>query len=420
MKKHIILIFLIVFSTHFFSKVSYITDSRWTLHSAWAIVHQHNLQLDRFKPAIEQNNYYAIEEQSGHLYYIFPPGTPLLCAPLLAVLEVLAEEVFYIDILPLLEESYSGGMELFLAAFFVALSAVFLYLILRQWKISSWLTFFCVIFFAYGTSVWSTASRGLFAHGPSIFTILFGIWSLAKSGKNHLWLFVAGLLFGFSYIVRPTNSISLIVFGLYVLWTYRLNSWRFYVTAGMVLALFFVYNHHVYNSFFSPYFSPDRVNNSPSFFAGLCGNLFSPSRGLFTTSPMFVLIPVLILLQFKDIRNHAFSYALLSIVVLHVYIISSLDNWTAGWCFGSRFCSEIIPHLTLLLALLLHSFFETQRSSVRKTAFITLGVLLLASCYINYQGANNPKTFEWNYSPSNIDENRGRVWDWSDPQFMRK
>jgi hypothetical protein len=402
------------------SKVSYITDSRWTLHTSWAIIHQRNMQLDKFRTAIEQNKFYAIEEHNSHLYYSFPPGTSLLCAPLILILDFTAKHIYYLDISQLLSDGYFGGIELFLAAFFVAFATVFLYLILRQWKIDEWLIWFCLIVFAFGTSTWSTASRGLFAHGPSMFFLLAGLWSLNKTEKNISWLFAAGFIFSFSYLIRPTNSVSLSIFGLYVLWTYRAESWRFVAASIFVLIPFFLYNYHVYGTFLSNYYMPSHMGSDGSFVKGLAGNLFSPSRGLFIYSPVFLLLIPLIFIQIKKRTTTSLWFCMLIVVLLHTYVISSFNNWYAGWCFGARYFAEIIPYLICLLALGLQTFLETEKAFAKTAVIISFATLSIISCWINYQGANNSKTFEWNYSPNSIDDNRERVWDWNDIQFLRK
>ena len=402
------------------SKVSYITDSRWTLHTSWAIVHQRNMQLDKFHSTIEQNKFYAIEERNGHLYYTFPLGTPLLCAPFILVLDFIAKHIFYLDISQLLIGNYSGGMEVFLAAFFIALATVFLFLILHQWKLDNWIIWACVFVFAFGTSAWSTASRGLFAHGPSMLFLLIGLWSLNKSERNLSWLYVAGFIFSFSYLIRPTNSVSLFIFGLYVLWIYRIQSWRFIFAGIFVLVTFFLYNHHVYGTFLSNYYMPSHMGSNGSFLKGLAGNFFSPSRGLFIYSPVIALLIPLIFFQLKNKQTSALWLCMLAVVVLHTYVISSFNNWYAGWCFGARYFAEVIPYMVCLLALGLQSFFENQKTFTKRLLVSSFIILSTVSCWINYQGANNPKTFEWNYSPNNIDDNRERVWDWNDAQFLRR
>jgi len=412
-------LFLFIFFAHFFSKVSYITDSRWTLQTSWALIHHHNFVLDDFKPAIERNKYYAIEERNGHLYYTFPPGTPILCAPFLSVLEKFAKHVYYFDILNLLQSSNQGGMEVFLASLFVALAAVFLVLVLLQWQIDSWIIWLSVFAFAFGTSAWSVASRGLFAHGPSMLFLIAGVWCLNNAVKNKEWLWLAGFIFGFAYIIRPTNSIPLFFLGLYIITIYRMQSWRFIFSSGLLLFLFFIYNHSIYGYFLSPYFSPSHIGKMHHLLGGLAGNFFSPSRGLLVYSPFLILLIPLLILAIKQNAISRLQYILIIIIFLHSLLVSSFDYWYAGWCFGPRFFADMMPFMVILFAVSLQAYISRASALRRKFIISTAVFLCLISCWINYQGANNAKTFEWNYLPNNIDENRARVWDWNDIQFLR-
>lgn len=412
-------IFLVVLLTHFFSPVRYITDSRWTLHTAWAMVHQHNLQLDRFSPLIEENKFYAIEEYNHHLYYTFPMGTSIMCAPFLAIFELFAKHVYYTDTLPLLTGNYSGGIEAFLAALFVAFSAVLLFNLLHRLKVETWLVWFTVIVFAFGTSAWSTASRGLFAHGSSMVVLLVGLWCLLKAEINIRWLFLAGFCFAFSFTIRPTNAISLLIFGLYTLWKYRWQVWPFATACFVVLIPFFLYNHHVYGTFLSNYYLPSRIGEDGNFWKGLAGNFISPSRGLFFTSPVFLLSIPLVVCQITKKQFNGFYFAILLTVLLHIYLISTFTTWYAGWSFGGRYWCEIIPYLMVLLAFGMQSMFDTGRAKTKNILLSMFIILSGFSFYINCQGATNPKTLEWNYIPNNVDQHRDRVWDWNDIQFLR-
>jgi len=383
------------------------------------MVKHRNTQLDQYKPIIEQNNYYAIEETNGHLYYTFPPGTPLMCAPLMIVIQQIGKRVFYVDTGSLLSGYYHGGIELFLAAFFVALAAAFLFLLLTSLDIDKWIVWLSVILFAFGTSAWSTASRGLFAHGPSMLLIIIGLWALVRSARNNNWLWLAGFVFGYAYITRPTNSISLAVFGIYTLWVYRMQAYKFIVPATVVVLLFFKFNYGIYGHILTPYYLPSKMGTDGNFFKGFSGNLFSPSRGLLINSPVFIMLfPLLGYMAFKK-RVSALMVASIAVVILHTYIISSFDNWYSGWCFGARYFAEAIPYLIVLFAIGLQQFMQHQYGIYNKAAITGVLVLGLLSCYINYQGANNIHTFEWNYKPVDIIDSQNRVWDWHDIQFLR-
>lgn len=415
-----VLIFCMVFFTHFFSKVSYITDSRWTLHSSWAIIHHQNLELDDFSRVIEQYNYYAIDNTNGHLYYYFPPGTPLLCVPFLIVLEKLAKHIYYIDVFNHLTGYSHQGMELFLAALFTALTVVILFYVLKQFKIEEWLIWLLIFVFAFGTSAWTVASRGLFSHGPSMLFLTSLIYSFNRSKRNTNWLWICGFLAAFLYLIRPTNSIVLIVYSFFTLWQFRFRSFKFTIPLALVLGLFFAYNITVYGHILSPYFQPSRLGGTPNFLNGFAGIFFSPNRGLFIFSPfiLFVIPAIAIALKKRSsISNHYLLLA--SIVLLHSMLYSYVNNWYAGWCFGPRFFTDLLPALMILLAFGMQHILHSTSNTLRVISFSVFLLLGSISCFIHFKGANELKTEQWNYLPNNIDEHRERVWDWNDLQFLR-
>src|SRR4029079_13054135 len=58
---------------------------------------------------------------------------------------------------------------------------------------------------ALGTPAWSTASRSLWQHGPSMLLLALALLAQLRGGR----LFWAGLLLAAAYVVRPTNAIPL-------------------------------------------------------------------------------------------------------------------------------------------------------------------------------------------------------------------
>lgn len=421
MNRHITpILFVLVFAVYFFSRVSYITDSRWTLQTSWAIIHQHNLKLDVFKSYIEKNDYYGIDSSNGHLYYFFPIGTPVLCVPVLYVLEQIGKRVFYFDIINSLQGPYQGGLENFMASLFTALSVLFLWLVLRQWQIEDWLARLLVIAFAFGTSAWSTTSRGLYSHGPTMLFFTAGMWALNKANAKSAWLYLAGFLFSYAYIIRATSSIPVALFTVYVVWHYRFAAWQFLLTEGIVLLSFFMLNYHLYGHFLSPYYQLSHMDEEHhhALMVGLVGTMFSPSRGLFPCTPFLLLLFPAVYYGIKRRVFTSLHAVFIGCFVLHTLLISYYSKWYGGWCFGPRFFADIMPFLVLLLAAGLQAIL-LEPPRVRKLVFGSFIVLTAASCWINAQGANNMKTFEWNYIPNNIDEHRERLWDWKDIQFLR-
>lgn len=52
-------------------------------------------------------------------------------------------------------------------------------------------------------------------------------------------------------------------------------------------------------------------------------------------------------------------------------------------------------------------------------AFLGVAVLVVASVVVNGVGASSHAALCWSATPAYINNDPGRVWDWSDPQFAR-
>jgi len=62
------------------------------------------------------------------------------------------------------------------------------------------------------------------------------------------------------------------------------------------------------------------------------------------------------------------------------------------------------------------------RESVKwppRPSVVAFAILLGVSGFIHSRGARTMDVYLWNVSPANVDQNPARLWDWSDPQFLR-
>ncbi|MEK6222933.1 MAG: hypothetical protein N2D54_11865, partial [Chloroflexota bacterium] len=162
------IIFIFVFLIHFNSPVITSFDSKWSIHSAISIIREGNLNLDEYVHLLETPDY-RVETVNGHIYSIYPHGTPILAVPLVWIIDWGLTHFFQMDLQQLaIDGWFMGRIEVFIASIIVALSTVIIYktslLITNNHAWAILLSFV----FAFGTSAWSTASRGLWQHGPSM------------------------------------------------------------------------------------------------------------------------------------------------------------------------------------------------------------------------------------------------------------
>jgi hypothetical protein len=56
----------------------------------------------------------------------------------------------------------------------------------------------------------------------------------------------------------------------------------------------------------------------------------------------------------------------------------------------------------------------------KRAALLTIClVLIAASFFIHFRGATSWQVYRWNDQPRDVDKEVTRLWDWSDPPFLR-
>jgi hypothetical protein len=422
------LIFLVVFLSHFISRNITSFDSAWSIHTAMSMIKEGNANLDEYSVPEED---YRIEKIHGHLYTMFPIGVSIIAVPFVYLMDKGLGPL--LSIFPSLEKyirnrSYASlnmitvitvyqGVELMIASFIIALTTVFIFL-LSSLSLNKRGSLLMAFIFAFCTSSWSMASRGLWQHGPSVLLLTITLY-LILLAKHKPWLVqFTGLPLAFAYVVRPTNSLSLFLLTVFVFLQYRKYFWRYLLWAALIILPFLMYNVSIYHSLLSPYYLPGRVGSTKHFFTALAGNLLSPARGLFIFSPIFLFSIYGVTLKIKNRQFDQLDFFLLSILFWHWMVISSFPHWWAGSSFGPRFFSDMIPYLIYYLIPA-----AIEISGARGVRKVVLGWFLFCfiviSIFIHYRGANSSMTYFWNVDPMKVDDHLERLWDWHDIQFLR-
>jgi hypothetical protein len=428
-------VLLLVSLTHALSPIATSFDSRWAIYTAESIVHQGNTDLDEYEEEIAQNQFYAIERADGHYYCLFPLGPALLAVPFVWALEELVPRWAWVAGLLRSPALLADGMgddsgsptslilrrhalvERLIASFIVALSAGVIYLIGRQF-LSGPPCLLLAGIYAFGTSAWSTASRALWQHGPSMLMLAIAVYLLLLARKKPALAQFASLPLAFSYVIRPTNSISIALLSMFVAHRHRKYLLR-YLLWGVVIAIpFVVYNWATYRALLPPYYAAQRVFSRAHFWEALAGNLVSPSRGLLVFSPVFAFSIVGLVCKRRNRQMESLDYFLVAIIGLHLVAISSFPHWWGGHCYGPRFFSDMVPYLTYFLIPVLSGLagLPARRRMAAVSGFVLLAA---ASLFMHYRGAVTWDVYQWNAEPVSVDVDPARLWDWRDPQFLR-
>ncbi|MCX7838995.1 MAG: hypothetical protein N2559_06015 [Anaerolineae bacterium] len=204
--------------------------------------------------------------------------------------------------------------------------------------------------FAFGTSVWSTASQALWQHTPSLLFQLIGVWFVLR-GRHQGALAVApgALFFSAATIARANNALPALLFTLYVFIEYRaaLTRWIVWAIPPVVLAV--IYNT-LYNGSPFVFGYQEGFTQTMSWLRldGIVGLFLSPSRGLLIYSPFLALTLYGAWLARRESARRFYLFAALVFVGM-TYNVSMFQNWDGGWGYGTRLLVDALPYLTFLL-----------------------------------------------------------------------
>ncbi len=425
----LVLIFLVVFISHSLSSVCcYAGDSVWSVPVAMSFIREHNADVDEYEQiavsneyygetVVRNDNHYTIEEIRGHLYTKQPIGVSIVAVPPLLLMDNVLHYLLNADLDEYVRYGGSGQLERLVASFVVALTALFIYLIALRF-LNRRYSLLVVWIFAFCTPAWSTASRALWQHGPSMLMLSAALCLILLARDRPSLVQFAGLPLALSFVIRPTNSVSVLVLTLYVAVRYRRYLLKYLLWAAVVAVPFLAFNFTIYHSPLSTYYLPQKVGSNPALLEALVANVVSPGRGLLVFSPVLLTSILGVLLRIRHREWRGLDSALLTIVILHWLAISSFGKWWAGHSYGPRFFCDVIPYLVYFTT----PVFVRMSGLKGRTKVLwatLLSGLILVSFFIHYRGATRWDTHVWNEEPVGVDDDPARVWDWRDLQFLR-
>ena len=429
------IIFVTTLAIFSFSRVHQFADSNYSMLLSQSLLQYRSFTLDNYaiprlaplqrEGYVSNGDIYQLELVDGHLYYVFPPGSSILSAPYVALMNAAGVSAAAPD------GSYSregeGKIEARLAALLMAGLAVVFFLTARS-LLPFWWSLLVAYASALGTQVWSTASRAMWSDTWGILILGLVVWQLVRvevKGDRLRPVLLATLL-SWLYFVRPTYSIPIVAVTVYVLLYRRAAFIRFALAGGAWLAAFVGYSQYHFGRALPGYYQADRLSFE-TFWLALAGNLISPSRGLLIFVPVLFFVAYLLLRYRAGLAVPRLVTLGLCVVVVHLIVISGFSHWYGGHCFGPRFSTGLVPWLSLLgtaavAARRRRREAEAGTASRRRWRVEwTFGaILLLCSMTINGLGATAHRTWLWNIRPVDVDQKPERVWDWGDPQFLAK
>lgn len=415
-------------------------DTRWTVFIAQSLLTEHNTNLDEYLGLVQASRYYGVEcvrdgrefilgdakvcESGGDIYSFYPIGGPLLAMPFVFLMQhglelgqpllrpIARRAAGYPMVESFLRADPIGGYgiyEVIIASFLIALTSVVLFWIAVQTLQPSWAAGLAGVF-AFGTSAWSVGSRAMFQHTPSMLVISLTMLLLS----NARWVSWAGLTTGFAYVVRPTNGLLLVLVTVYVAIEHRAVLFRYLAFAATELGAFAAYNLGTLGHLRSAYYTLTPPFPDSRLFIALAGNLVSPGRGLFVYTPILLFSIWGMLRAWKSGDSKPMTLLRCALIGGHWLAILVSDVLVGRSLIWSAPLSGHGPFIRALP----HTIVRTMANRTKGTGIRGLygGVSGVA---IHAKGAFVRRAYLWNTTPQNVDDHPERVWDWSDPAFLR-
>ncbi|MCR9140781.1 MAG: glycosyltransferase family 39 protein [bacterium] len=415
-----LLIACVVFSVHFRAQVVTISDSTWNVYTALSLLDQGDADLNEYEALLKGMDFWAIDTIDGRHYNYFPIGPSIFAVPLIAAARKFPGGLLYFNQNGFAHRDPHTNLQLYTASCATAIAAMLMYLIAR-FGLRRAPAFVLALLFAFGTPLYSTASRALWQHGPSLVFLCATLLALVAAKRDERWLPAAGIAMALAFVMRPTNAIAVVFLSLYVLLQHRRGLALYLAGAAAVALPYLLYNINVYDAWFPPYSAASRVGGWNSFAQALPANLISPARGVLVFSPIVALSVAGLWLLARRGMLGLFDVALLLIPVAHLIVVSRFGHWWLGHSFGPRGMTDMFPFFFWFLIPVLQEI-DFRNRAVTAGRVLLLAVLILTSVwsvFVHYRGANDTATLFWNVTPVDVDQDPTRVWDWSDPQFLR-
>jgi hypothetical protein len=413
-----------MFILFFCSPVLQMSDSQYSMLTADSIIHNQTPDLSTYRiknyredlpfDTISGTHAYQLARINHRLLYGFGHGTSILSIPFVAAMELIGVSPATPDGL------YDFAGEVMLQKLLAALLMASLVLVffrtamlMLDWRWSA----IVAISAGLGTSVWSTASRGMWAHTWEIMLgglVVYILLENAVRGSSLRPMLLATLV-AWMFWVRPSGAIAVGIVSAYVVLRRRRDFVPFALSGVVWLIAFVAYSLRIFGTMVPYYY----VSNDPHglgiyFGQGLYGVLFSPARGIFVYSPVLLVVFAIVARYWRSIGDRALAVVAITAFAAITVASAAHPEWWGGLCYGARLLCDTIPWLVLLTILVLAAMPDASRTL--RNPLLQLGAaLLLVSIALNGDGAFSMETLAWSLKQRPI---RASMLDWSRPPFL--
>ncbi|MCB2156302.1 hypothetical protein KQI84_15615 [bacterium] len=358
---------------------------------------------------------YQLTWQNGHLHYGYPPTTSMLLVPMVWLWNhVGGVSARSEDGSP--DQDGETRIQRDLAALLSAFFVLLVYLFAAR-SLPLHLAAVAALVVAFGTMVFSTTSRALWGDTTGIVFLMGALLFVTSERipkRPTLHGILVGSLLALAVLVRPINLTGVIaVVGWQAI--YRRNLLLATVIAGLCWAAGFAFIHHALTGSSLPYYfhqgSGLTLKSIPQ---ALPGVLFSPSRGLLVTAPIFLWVFAIGLAYRKSFLDHIAILGLAGFG-LHLALLSCWPVWWGGHCYGARLMTGALPFLTICLVRSMDV--ASRRDSNKWLVWGSFAILSTLSMLINGRGAFDEETARWNRI-HRLEASTAELWNWGRMQAL--
>ncbi len=364
-----------------------------------SILREGNFDLDEFRNLHPRSAVSGIVYRGNHYVSFYPVGAPLIAVPI------------YLPsaIGPMPGNSrFTTDLEKLAASLLVVLSVIVLYFAVLALT-SRRMALLIAAIYALGTSSFSVSSQALWQHGPSQLCLAAALYCLVRGSKEPLWTSLAGFPAALAVVCRPTDALLVIPMGLYVLFHQTRQLPGFLLCSVPPILFQALYNYYYFDNPFRTQWRVTRAEFwSTPLIEGIASILFSPARGLFIYSSIFVFSIVGVVLAWRNNGTLLFRYLSIG-VVANLLLYSKFFMWWGGSTYGPRLLADLSPILCLFLC-------EIKMLFIKGYARIIFIVLTTFSIAAHAIGAYADDPF-WN-ADLHIDSSSNVAWLWTDNQLI--
>jgi hypothetical protein len=150
----------------------------------------------------------------------------------------------------------------------------------------------------------------------------------------------------------------------------------------------------------------------PRLGVGLAGSMVSPSRGLLVYMPWVAFAFWGAARLWKEKSPGWGRLLIVALAAIHVVQVAVI-GWWAGWCFGPRYFTDLLPFFAWFLVPVWASI---RARPVLRVAFAATVAIAL---WVQVVGAFYYPAGNWDGWPVDVEVEPQRCWDWSDNQLRR-